>query len=60
MVVLWTGAVLFVNPIWLADSLPIVAGRSEVVGVCAFTIDAYVDIPIIEDIIASVIVNKTK
>ena len=57
---LWTGAVLFVNPIWLADSLPIVAGRSEVVGVCAFTIDVYVDIPVIQDIIASVIVNKTK
>ena len=57
---LWTGAVLFVNPTWLADSLPIVTGRSEVVGVCAFTIDAYVDIPIIQDIIASVIVNKTK
>jgi hypothetical protein len=44
-----------------ADSLPIVAGRSEVVvGVCAFTIDVYVDIPVIDDIIASVLANKTK
>ncbi|HKR72852.1 MAG TPA: hypothetical protein VJR94_01935 [Candidatus Nitrosocosmicus sp.] len=62
MVVLWRGTVLFVNPMLDADSLPIVAGRSEVVvvGVCAFTIDVYVDIPIIDDIIASVLANKTK
>ena len=57
---LWRGTVLFVDPMLEPDTLPIVAGRSEVVGVCAFTIDVYVDIPVIDDISASVLANKTK
>ncbi len=36
VVVFWAGIELFVNPMSDDDSLPIVAGRSEVVGVCAF------------------------
>jgi len=60
VVVLWRGTVLFVNPMLDVDSLPIVAGRSEVVGICAFTIDVYVDIPVIDDIIAIILANKTK
>jgi hypothetical protein len=33
--VFWTGKVLFVKSVSAVDSLPIVAGRSEVVGVSA-------------------------
>ena len=53
VVVFWTGTELFVNPISDVDSLPMVEGRSEVVGVCAFTIVKIVDDPLTKDAIAT-------
>ena len=54
------GIELFVNPISDVDSFPMVAGRSEVVGVCAFAIDTYVDTPVIKEIIPSMLAIKSK
>jgi hypothetical protein len=58
--VLSAGIELFVNPRSDIDSFPIVAGRSEVVGVCAFAIKRKVDTPIIDDIVVNKLVNKIK
>jgi hypothetical protein len=54
------GVVLFVNSILDVDSLPMVEGRSDVVGICAPAMDMNVDIPIIGDVNASALANKTK
>ena len=55
------GIELFVNPMSDVDSLPIVAGRSEVVGVCAFAIIVVnVDTPVIKEIIPSMLAIKSK
>ena len=54
------GIELFVNPMSDVDSLPIVAGRSEVVGVCAFAIVVYIDVPVIKEIIPSMLTTKCK
>jgi hypothetical protein len=60
VVVLWIVAVLLVNSISDVDSLPMLEGRSDVVGVCAPAMDVNVDIPIIDEVNDSALANKTK
>jgi hypothetical protein len=60
VVVFSTGMVVFVNPISVVDSLPIVAGRSEVVGVCALTKVESVNTPPVKVAIAIILDNTTK
>lgn len=63
MVVLWTSTVLFVNPMLDAaiHYQLLQEDRSEVLGVCAFTINLSVVIfPIIDNIVASLLANKTR
>ena len=60
VVVFSTGTVLFDNPMSAVDSLPIVAGRSEVVGVCAFANVDNVDIPPIKDEDVTILTSTIK
>lgn len=54
------GRVLFVNPMSVVDSFPIVAGRSEVVGVCAFTTVEIASGPPMKDIVVNILTNDIK
>ena len=60
VVIFSTGTELFVRLISEVDSLPMVAGRSVVVGVCASAMSKLFDTPIIESIIVKVIITEIR
>ena len=60
VVVFSTGRVLFARSKSEVDSLPMVAGRSEVVGVCASTTLRLVTTPMKEYIIVNVLISKNR
>jgi len=60
VVIFSTGTELFVRLISEVDSLPMVAGRSEVVGVCASAMLKLFDTPMIETIIINVLMSEIR
>ena len=60
VVIFSTGTELFVRPKSEFDSLPIVAGRSDVVGVCPSTMLKLFAIPMIETIIVNVLIIEIR